>query len=90
MEFIREGKSVMELMNLGKKFLGKRQVMPGVAGMLHCVQVEGTFPDGTKLVSIHDPICDIDGDLCKSHSTFCSHVALFDCLLTLGIYCIFI
>lgn len=50
-------------MNLGKKFLGTRQVLSGVAGMCSCVQVEGTFPDGTKLVSVHDPIGQDDGDL---------------------------
>jgi len=43
--------------------LGKRHVLPDVAGMLVEVQVEGTFPDGTKLVTVHDPICTDDGDL---------------------------
>jgi urease subunit gamma/beta len=57
LEFIREGRSVAELMDLGKHMLGQRDVMPGVAAMVHEVQVEGTFPDGTKLVTVHDPIC---------------------------------
>src|SRR5262245_26824588 len=56
LEFIRDGKSVAVLMDLGRKFLGRRQVMVGVPEMIHEVQVEGTFPDGTKLVTVHDPI----------------------------------
>jgi urease gamma subunit/urease beta subunit len=63
LEFIRDGKSVAELMSLGKKFLGRRQVLESVPSMLHDVQVEGTFPDGTKLVTVHTPICLPDGDL---------------------------
>src|SRR5437762_5416940 len=63
LEFIRDGKSVAELMNLGKKFLGRNQVMAGVAEMVSEVQVEGTFPDGTKLVTVHHPIAREDGDL---------------------------
>ncbi|OQR89817.1 urease [Achlya hypogyna] len=63
LEFIRDGKSVAELMSLGKTLLGFRQVLDGVAEMLHDVQVEGTFPDGTKLVTVHSPICRVDGDL---------------------------
>jgi urease subunit gamma/beta len=62
MEFIRDGKSVAELMNLGKKILGTRDVMAGVPGMIHEVQVEGTFPDGTKLVTVHHPIVRDYGD----------------------------
>lgn len=57
LEFIREGDSVATLMDKGKKLLGFADVMPGVADMLHEVQVEGTFPDGTKLVTVHHPIC---------------------------------
>lgn len=57
LELIREGKSVAELMDLGKKILGIDDVMPGVERLLHEVQVEGTFPDGTKLVTVHYPIC---------------------------------
>src|ERR1041384_5809824 len=63
LEFIRDGRSVAELMNLGRKFLGRNQVMPGVPGMIYDVQVEGTFPDGTKLVTVHHPIASEDGDL---------------------------
>jgi urease gamma subunit len=56
MEFIRDGESVATLMTLGQKLLGRRQVLPGVAELIHEVQVEATFPDGTKLVTVHDPI----------------------------------
>ncbi len=55
-ECARDGLSVAELMGLGKTLLNADQVMPGVADMLHEVQVEATFPDGTKLVTIHQPI----------------------------------
>jgi len=61
-EFIREGYTVSELMNLGKQVLGFKDVMPDVPEMIHEVQVEGTFPDGTKLVTVHDPICREVGD----------------------------
>ncbi|UII30420.1 urease subunit gamma [Fulvivirga ulvae] len=57
LEFIRDGESVAELMNKGKSLLGHDDVMEGVAEMIHEVQVEGTFPDGTKLVTVHYPIC---------------------------------
>src|SRR5215471_10220446 len=63
LEFIREGKSVAELMNLGRKFLGRNQVMSGVPEMIYDVQVEGTFPDGSKLVTVHHPIASENGDL---------------------------
>src|SRR5712691_496391 len=63
LEFIRDGKSVAELMNLGRQFLGRNQVMPGVPEMIYDVQVEGTFPDGSKLVTVHHPIAAEDGDL---------------------------
>ncbi len=63
LELIRDGKRVAELMDLGRRMLGRRQVMAGVAEMIHEVQVEGTFPDGTKLVTVHDPIAADDGDL---------------------------
>lgn len=62
LEFIREGDSVASLMNKGKQILGLTDVMPGVAGMVDEVQVEGTFPDGTKLVTIHSPICNEIGN----------------------------
>lgn len=58
LEFIREGVSVAELMDRGKKILGIDDVMPAVPAMLPEVQVEGTFPDGTKLVTVHQPLCD--------------------------------
>ena len=63
LEFIREGKSVAELMDLGRQLLGHRQTMPGVSKMIAEVQVEGTFPDGTKLVTVHHPIVAEDGNL---------------------------
>jgi urease subunit gamma len=56
MEGARDGKSVAELMSGGGKVLTRNQVMEGIPEMLHEMQVEATFPDGTKLVSIHDPI----------------------------------
>ncbi|MFS8969918.1 MULTISPECIES: urease subunit gamma [unclassified Synechococcus] len=56
LEGIREGKSVAELMDLGAQVLKREDVMDGVADMIEEVQVEGTFPDGTKLVTIHKPI----------------------------------
>jgi urease subunit gamma/beta len=63
LEFIRDGRSVAELMDLGRRLLGRRQVMSGVPEMAHEVQVEGTFPDGTKLVTVHHPVAADDGDL---------------------------
>jgi urease subunit gamma/beta len=63
LELIRDGRPVAELMDVGRKMLGRAQVMPGVGELLHEVQVEGTFPDGTKLVTVHDPIADEHGDL---------------------------
>ena len=56
LEGARDGKSVAELMSGGGKVLTRNQVMEGIPEMLHEMQVEATFPDGTKLVSIHDPI----------------------------------
>ena len=56
LEFIRDGKSVSQLMSLGQKFLGRNQVLLGIPEMIHEVQVEGTFPDGSKLVTVHHPI----------------------------------
>ena len=61
-EFIREGYTVSALMNLGKQILGFSDVMPDIPDMVHEVQVEGTFPDGTKLVTVHDPICRESGE----------------------------
>ena len=56
LELAREGKSVPDLMNLAAKILTKDDVMEGVAEVLHEVQIEATFPDGTKLVTVHNPI----------------------------------
>ena len=56
LEGIREGKSVAELMQYGTTLLKRDDVMEGVPEMLHEVQVEGTFPDGTKLVTVHNPV----------------------------------
>ena len=56
LEGARDGLSVAELMNHGRTVLGADDVMDGVAEMIHEVQVEATFPDGTKLVTVHDPI----------------------------------
>jgi urease subunit gamma/beta len=63
LEFIRDGRSVAELMDMGRRLLGRRQVMAGVPEMVHEVQVEGTFPDGTKLVTVHHPVAAEDGDM---------------------------
>jgi urease gamma subunit len=56
LEGIRDGKSVADLMVLGAQVLGRDDVMDGIPEMIPEIQVEGTFPDGTKLVTIHDPI----------------------------------
>jgi urease subunit gamma len=56
MEAARDGRTVAEIMSSGARILTRDQVMDGVAEMIHEVQVEATFPDGTKLVTIHDPI----------------------------------
>jgi urease subunit gamma/beta len=56
LEGAREGKSVAELMGFGSTILTTDDVMPGVANLIPIIQVEGTFPDGTKLVTIHEPI----------------------------------
>lgn len=56
LELARDGKTVAELMSEGRKMLTAEQVMDGVAEMIHEVQLEATFPDGTKLVTVHDPI----------------------------------
>lgn len=55
-ELARDGKSVVELMELGTKILTTDDVMDGVASMIHDIQIEATFPDGTKLVTVHNPI----------------------------------
>ncbi|MBT3335035.1 MAG: urease subunit gamma [Methylococcales bacterium] len=55
-EGARDGRSVAELMNYGRTLLSREDVMEGIAEMIHDVQVEATFPDGTKLVTVHNPI----------------------------------
>lgn len=56
LEGARDGKSVAELMGMGKQILSAEQVMDGVQELIDEVQVEATFPDGTKLVTVHNPI----------------------------------
>jgi urease subunit gamma len=56
LEGARDGKSVAALMEEGANVIGRDQVMDGIAEMIHDVQVEATFPDGTKLVTVHEPI----------------------------------
>ena len=56
LELVRDGRSVAELMDLGRRMLGTRDVLDGIPEMIDEVQVEGTFPDGTKLVTVHEPI----------------------------------
>lgn len=64
MEKIRDGDtSVADLMTMGQSLLGLRQVQPGVASIVKDVQIEATFPDGTKLLTVHSPISKVDGDL---------------------------
>jgi urease subunit gamma/beta len=71
LELVRDGKSVAELMDMGRRMLGRAHVMPGVAEMIHEVQVEGTFADGTKLVTVHEPISTMHGDLALAlHGSF--------------------
>jgi len=56
LEGARDGRSVAELMKSGAEVLTRSQVMEGIPEMIHDIQVEATFPDGTKLVTVHDPI----------------------------------
>jgi urease subunit gamma len=56
LEGARDGKSVAELMQAGAHVITRAQVMAGIPEMIHDIQVEATFPDGTKLVTVHDPI----------------------------------
>ncbi|KAJ2467670.1 Urease, partial [Coemansia sp. RSA 2320] len=64
LELIRDGRhSVSDLQVIGQHILGFRHVMASVPQMVHEVQIEGTFPDGTFLVTVHNPVCSIGGDL---------------------------
>lgn len=56
MEGAREGRTVADLMSAGRDVISADEVMEGVPEMLHMIQIEATFPDGTKLVTVHDPI----------------------------------
>ncbi len=56
LEGARDGKSVPDLMSSGRKVLTKNDVLPGVTELIHSIQVEASFEDGTKLVTVHDPI----------------------------------
>jgi urease gamma subunit len=56
LEMARDGKTVAELMSAGRMVLNRNDVMEGVGDMIHEIQVEATFPDGTKLVTVHEPI----------------------------------
>ncbi len=56
LEMARDGRTVAEIMSLGGTILTRADVMDGIAEMIHEVQVEATFPDGTKLVTVHDPL----------------------------------
>lgn len=56
LEGARDGKTVAQLMSEGNTYLSRNEVMNGIPEMIHDVQVEATFPDGTKLVTVHDPI----------------------------------
>ena len=71
LELIRDGRGVCELMDLGARLLGREDVMDGVPELIDEVQVEGTFPDGTKLVTVHRPIRRERGDLTLAlHGSF--------------------
>ncbi|PPS10532.1 hypothetical protein GOBAR_AA10115 [Gossypium barbadense] len=73
LEFVRDGNwSVAELMDIGQRLLGRRQVLPAVPHLLDSVQVEGTFPDGTKLITVHNVVNSENGDL---------HLALYGSFL---------
>jgi urease gamma subunit len=56
LEGARDGRSVADLMEAGANVISRAQVMDGIAEMIHDIQVEATFPDGTKLVTVHEPI----------------------------------
>jgi urease subunit gamma len=65
LEGARDGRTVAELMEAGRHVLGRADVLEGIPEMIKEVQVEATFPDGTKLVTLHDPISDERGPLSK-------------------------
>ncbi len=76
LEFMRDGRPVAELMDLGRQFLGREDVLDGVPEMIAEVQVEGTFPDGTKLVTVHHPIVAERGNMSLAlYGSFLSRVA---------------
>lgn len=76
LELIRDGRPVAELMDLGRQVLGRQDVLEGVPEMIAEVQVEGTFPDGTKLVTVHHPIVAERGDMSLAlYGSFLSRVA---------------
>jgi urease subunit gamma/beta len=71
LELIRDGRAVAELMDLGRRLLGRAHVLDGIPAMIREVQAEGTFEDGTKLVTVHDPIVLDDVDLALAlHGSF--------------------
>src|SRR5260221_8314230 len=71
LEGARDGKSVAELMRDGASVIGREHVMEGVAEMIGEIQVEATFPDGTKLVTVHaDPVMEMTGSLRAKRSNF--------------------
>src|SRR5271170_4877335 len=71
LELIRDGRDVAELMDVGRRILGRAEVQAGVPEMVGEVQVEGTFADGTKLVTVHHPIALEHGDLALAlHGSF--------------------
>jgi urease subunit gamma/beta len=71
LEMVREGVALSSIMSQGRGLLGRRQVIPGVESILDEVQIEATFPDGTKLITLHHPICLEDGDLAQAlHGSF--------------------
>lgn len=82
LEFIRDGRSVAELMDLGRRILGRRDVLDGVPEMIDEVQVEGTFPDGTKLVTVHHPIVADEGD--RSLALYGSFLVASDDVVAIG------
>jgi urease gamma subunit-like protein len=71
LKLVRDGRSVAELMDLGRTMLGRRQVVAGVPELVTEIQVDGTFPDGTKLVMVHHLIVAEHGELelAPSHAT---------------------